>query len=746
MSDKAKSDQQTVLDGGMTAYERWELPSLGPVDEAANEVEIEPVTQEEVDSIRADAYEQGHKQGLDKGFKEGSEKGHKEGHKKGLEAGKQEGLQQGIDQGKKKGLKQGQAEIQKQVNDLSAIMAGMQPMLEKQESDVKEALLNVVTAVSRAVIHRELQLDRSQLSDLLDRGLAILDGTKETIEVTVNPTDLLLVENAAEEVGADWKIHTDDSLTPGGVQLKSGPSIVDLSAEKSFQQSVMNLLGRTDWAMDLASGNASQEQQLLTSLSEGFEAPQAYDEIDANDNKAAPSPDVDSDTTEASLQQDEIAETDQAVEEDLPLDPVIESDEAVSEASASEIEESELVSETEAIPEALVSESEAEVVESQANQETEQAQAQADAIDNIDDVEAVAEPEAVTETPTQAMADAQETVEPERAAPVEESQSVEEFETSDESLENTPDTAPVIETETSMIEASSDQDIIDFDAAEQDENTTVYEQAPTVSDLAEQHGMSEEDLSHQPSETLLNEEPPLLDEDAADSAAQNPQAIQQSAEQTQSNVNPKPEVQSMMQASPQNAGFEAFGWQQTAQPQAQMQQAQMQANNVSMQAQQAQAQAQQAQAQAQQAQAHAQAMTQQAQAQASQAQMMSQQAQMAQAQAGMIHPQPGMMPQPPMQQPLQTSMQQPMQAPMQPQMHGGMVPAGTMASQQGYPQQPYANNMNQGWVQAQPVPMLPVQNQPGFSVYSYHGSGMNNMAGGQPTTNAGFVPSNYQNL
>ena len=76
--------------GTMTAYERWELPSLDDIDEAANEVEIEPVTTEEVESIRQEAYSEGLEQGNKKGYDEGFTSGQKTGHKEGLKAGTQE--------------------------------------------------------------------------------------------------------------------------------------------------------------------------------------------------------------------------------------------------------------------------------------------------------------------------------------------------------------------------------------------------------------------------------------------------------------------------------------------------------------------------------------------------------------------------------------------------------------------------------------------------------------------------------
>lgn len=754
----------------MTAYERWELPSLDEQNEAANEVEIEPVTSEEVEEIRLNAYQEGLTKGKDKGYKEGFSQGEKEGHKQGLEKGQTEGHAKGLDQGKQEGLAAGQSEIAAEVKNLSSLMSQFEHPQAQLNQQVQDSLLNVITAVSRTVIHRELQTDSSQVQALLKEGLNQLENTREQVEISVNPVDLLHVENAAEEAGATWKIAADESILPGGLKIKSGPSLVDLTSEYRFQQAILNLLGRTDWAIDLAADQANEEQKALSSLADGYQVPDAS--AAASDDFASPVEDQ--------------AREDQANEQpDSELD--IENQEATS-------EEAPLVEDTsEAGPQSLdnvQSEDEGKPENNLDRQSAEQdqvAEVEDQSLEN-EKPEASSEPGGVASQPdenseieqadpsksepsqSEALSDeveddviAQASEMPEelkQTSAVTQDDETTETTLIDETplMDETELTAPVSEVDdTSASEPlavedtleSESEEVFDFDAAEQDENTTVYPENQRVSDLIEQESEVEQMES-------AEQEPAVVPQEVSSEAPSNDVSntdINQG--QANSEVIPTgsatPEVQSMMQPVAQGNGFEAFAWQapQTQQAQANAQHAQMQANAATAQAQQAQMQAQQAQAQAHQAQAHAQAMNQQAQAQVMQ-QASYQPQYMPQQNAG--YPvQPGMVPQPGYQNypPAQAGMVQPMQAaipqpgmmqqgvPMQGvPMQGGLMQGGVMQGSV-MPNQQAQYGTYQG-MPVQPVPLVPTQNS-NFSAFNFSGAPQ----GQAPNQAQGFAPYQF---
>jgi flagellar assembly protein FliH len=75
--------------------------------EQLEEVElVEPLTVEDIEKIRNEAYEEGFLQGLN----EGRDKGEKEGREQGIALGKAEGLKQGQQEGNRIGFEAGEAE------------------------------------------------------------------------------------------------------------------------------------------------------------------------------------------------------------------------------------------------------------------------------------------------------------------------------------------------------------------------------------------------------------------------------------------------------------------------------------------------------------------------------------------------------------------------------------------------------------------------------------------------------------
>lgn len=729
--------------GAMTAYERWELPSLDEKDEAANEIEIEPVTAEEVESIRHEAYQEGLVQGQEKGYQEGLAKGQKDGHAEGLKSGNNEGTKKGYDKGLKQGLADGQKEIKTEVKNLSDLMARFDQPLAELDKQVQDSLLNVITAVSRTVIHRELQTDSSQVSELLKQGLDQMESSREQIEVTVNPVDLIHVENAAEEAGATWKIVGDDSILPGGLKLKSGPSLVDLTAEHRFQQAILNLLGRTDWAVDLASDQADETQKALSSLAKGYDVPD-----DVIDTEEVGTEALDSEEQAQGAETNEPSEetsTDSCDEE-----PLEQTAEPVADPLAEEAP----------LTEEMQTEDSTEGVDA----ESSDAQDVEDESAFEEDAESISESESILDQEQQT-----EDTEPESSELTPETSEVSsepEFETFEESVvkdvepkveeaSNLDDsTATSLEPETSSAvpaEESKEQafqegfepsdqaeetDVFDFDASSHDENTTVYPENQKVSDLMAQEDLSETNAAD------TNQAAPLdsTNEHDVDGAMSDPSNQQNAASQGAAAGSEHPEVKPMMQPTSQGNGFEAFAWQtpQAQQAQAHAQALNQQAQQAQMQAQAANAQAQHAQMQAQQAQAQAQAMSQQAHAQ-SQMQYQQQYSPQQMPQQGI--PQPGM-PQPGMVMPQGYPQQMPMQQPMQ------GVP-GMMPMQPNMPQ-PTQQGMQGQWgnhqgMPVQPVPLVPAQ-QGNFSAFSYSAPNYfnpqgQNQTGAQP--HSGFAPYPY---
>lgn len=239
-----KDPRARIPSEDLTAYERWELPLL---DERGNEVwsrdeelDLKPLTAEDLENIRQAALEDGAREGRAKGHKDGFEQGRKEGHK----AAREEGFKEGEKAGLEAGRASSKTELEAGLGRLQTLMAELLDPLDRQTENLETALLNLTLSVTRAVIQRELQLDSGQIREVLKQAVAALPNQEETIRIYVNPLDLAAVQEVAGRFEAAARIVEDETLLPGGCRVENRNSLVDFTIEKRFQKAVQTMLDR----------------------------------------------------------------------------------------------------------------------------------------------------------------------------------------------------------------------------------------------------------------------------------------------------------------------------------------------------------------------------------------------------------------------------------------------------------------------------------------------------------------------
>jgi flagellar assembly protein FliH len=239
-----KDPRDRIPSSDLTAYERWELPLL---DERGNEVwvrddemDLKPLTAEDLENIRREAMEDGAREGREKGYKEGFEMGRTEGHK----TGHREGYEEGEQAGREAGRSASQAEVEAGLQRLQTLMAEMLDPLERHTENLETALLNLTLSLTRAVIHRELQLDSGQIRAVLKEAVAALPSHDEAIRIHVNPADVDWVKDVASRFEAGSRVVEDADILAGGCRVENRNSLVDFTVEKRFQKAVQKMLDR----------------------------------------------------------------------------------------------------------------------------------------------------------------------------------------------------------------------------------------------------------------------------------------------------------------------------------------------------------------------------------------------------------------------------------------------------------------------------------------------------------------------
>jgi flagellar assembly protein FliH len=118
------------------------------------------------------------------------------------------------------------------------------------DPQVTGELAGVAMLLARQIVHRELTIDSTVVTDIVDQAMSTLYKLEGEIVVFLNPVDaahLRELDGAPAALdGKAWKIVEDSALTPGGCQVKTPTSFVDASVEKRMEAIFADLLERCE--------------------------------------------------------------------------------------------------------------------------------------------------------------------------------------------------------------------------------------------------------------------------------------------------------------------------------------------------------------------------------------------------------------------------------------------------------------------------------------------------------------------
>ncbi|AKF47035.1 flagellar assembly protein FliH [Pseudomonas fragariae (ex Marin et al. 2024)] len=198
----------------------WALPSFDPhvepepepepelVDEPAEmeEVpldEVQPLTLEELESIRQEAWNEGFATGEKEGF-----------HSTQLKV-----------------RQEAEVVLAAKVASLEQLMGNLLAPIAEQDTQIEKAVIYLVEHIARKVIQRELVTDSAQIASVLRDALKLLPMGAQNVRIFINPQDFLLVKAMRERHEESWKIVEDEDLLPGGCRIETEHSRIDASVE-----------------------------------------------------------------------------------------------------------------------------------------------------------------------------------------------------------------------------------------------------------------------------------------------------------------------------------------------------------------------------------------------------------------------------------------------------------------------------------------------------------------------------------
>lgn len=208
-------------------FESWAMPSFDPpkpepepepepeppeMEEVPLE-EVQPLTLEELESIRQEAYNEGFGIGEKEGFHSATLKVRQEA----------------------------EVALSAKLASLEQLMANLFEPIAEQDTQIEKSLVDLVQHITKQVIKRELAIDSSQIEHVMRDALKLLPLGVENVRLYINPQDFEQAKALRERHEENWRIVEDESLLPGGCRVETEHSRIDASIETRVAQVMAKL-------------------------------------------------------------------------------------------------------------------------------------------------------------------------------------------------------------------------------------------------------------------------------------------------------------------------------------------------------------------------------------------------------------------------------------------------------------------------------------------------------------------------
>jgi flagellar assembly protein FliH len=247
MSSKHDESQTDLIRGKAVAgFDVWALPSFDPfVPEPEPEPEpeppemeevpldeVQPLTLEELESIRQEAYNEGFAVGEREGFHSATLKVRQEA----------------------------EAILAPKVAGLEQMMVNLFEPIAEQDTQIEKSLIDLVQHITKQVIQRELAIDSTQIENVMREALKLLPLGASNVRLYINPQDFEQVKALRERHEETWRIVEDVSLLPGGCRVETEHSRIDATVETRVAQVMVKLFDQLhDQALHPAEPDLSLE-------------------------------------------------------------------------------------------------------------------------------------------------------------------------------------------------------------------------------------------------------------------------------------------------------------------------------------------------------------------------------------------------------------------------------------------------------------------------------------------------------
>lgn len=247
MTQKSSKLPNRIAAADLKGMQGWQLPSIDSAGNILSSAEKEERERRKLEKLRAnEVVEDVADPRIPAGpmtaelLQEITDSAEAEGFEQGRKKGEEAGRLEGYEAGKQQALQEMRQQLREETERLSMIANTLNHPLAVQDDGLEFLLLQMVQKLTASLVRRELQTDSSHILAVVQEAVAALPVGSNNLSLYLNPDDLVLVENYADEQQKDWRFIGDANLLPGGCRVETGESLVDFSIETRLQELLKN--------------------------------------------------------------------------------------------------------------------------------------------------------------------------------------------------------------------------------------------------------------------------------------------------------------------------------------------------------------------------------------------------------------------------------------------------------------------------------------------------------------------------
>lgn len=135
---------------------------------------------------------------------------------------------------------------------MGELLHGMTDQLLASEQSISRQLLELACDLARQIVRQELSVNTSTLRPVIGEALELITDDGLPTTVRMNPQDLAVMQSALQETLGENapEFVADPAITPGGCVLQSASTSVDATIEKRWARTIGNLGLSIAWATE----------------------------------------------------------------------------------------------------------------------------------------------------------------------------------------------------------------------------------------------------------------------------------------------------------------------------------------------------------------------------------------------------------------------------------------------------------------------------------------------------------------